>query len=185
MFWAAYQRLRPPALDGLVQQYETYGYPGTRLYAPDFAVPHRRIAIEIDGHEFHSDPEVFVNDRVRQRSLEMAGWRFIRFAGREAKNDPDRCVREAAELAVVLVAPNSPQQPSVLSRLVACIPPVRQTLSLVVGDLVSHTKYGVGVVIATDGVGARANATMDFTDYGLVRLMLIGSVPLTKLEPGS
>jgi DNA helicase-2/ATP-dependent DNA helicase PcrA len=54
-------------------------------------------------------------------------------------------------------------------------------LSLAVGDRVSHDKYGLGTVVATDGVGLRANATIDFGSAGTVRLMLIGGVPLQKL----
>jgi DNA helicase-2/ATP-dependent DNA helicase PcrA len=54
-------------------------------------------------------------------------------------------------------------------------------LSLDVGDRVSHDKYGLGTVVAADGVGPRATATIDFGTAGTVRLMLIGSVPLQKL----
>ena len=54
-------------------------------------------------------------------------------------------------------------------------------LSLNVGDRVNHDKYGLGTVVATDGVGPRATATIDFGTAGTVRLMLIGSVPLQKL----
>jgi DNA helicase-2/ATP-dependent DNA helicase PcrA len=55
------------------------------------------------------------------------------------------------------------------------------TISLDVGDRVSHDKYGLGTVIASDGVGPRATVTIDFGSAGTVRLMLIGGVPLTKL----
>ncbi|MDQ3405936.1 MAG: DNA helicase PcrA [Actinomycetota bacterium] len=54
-------------------------------------------------------------------------------------------------------------------------------LSLDVGDRVNHDKYGLGTVVATDGVGPRATATIDFGTAGTIRLMLIGSVPLVKL----
>ncbi|MFL6143929.1 MAG: DNA helicase PcrA [Labedaea sp.] len=54
-------------------------------------------------------------------------------------------------------------------------------LSLDVGDRVNHDKYGLGTVIATDGAGPRATATIDFGTNGTIRLMLIGSVPLVKL----
>ena len=54
-------------------------------------------------------------------------------------------------------------------------------LVLEVGDRVSHDKYGLGSVVATDGAGARATATIDFGTAGKVRLMLIGSVPMVKL----
>jgi DNA helicase-2/ATP-dependent DNA helicase PcrA len=55
------------------------------------------------------------------------------------------------------------------------------TLSLDVGDRVTHDKYGLGTVVATDGSGPRATATIDFGSAGKVRLMLIGGVPLAKL----
>jgi DNA helicase-2/ATP-dependent DNA helicase PcrA len=55
------------------------------------------------------------------------------------------------------------------------------SLSLAVGDRVNHDKYGLGTVVATEGAGPRANATIDFGSSGTVRLMLIGGVPLTKL----
>jgi ATP-dependent DNA helicase UvrD/PcrA len=54
-------------------------------------------------------------------------------------------------------------------------------LSLDVGDRVNHDKYGLGTVVATDGTGPRATATIDFGTTGTIRLMLIGSVPLVKL----
>ncbi|MFN2535209.1 MAG: UvrD-helicase domain-containing protein, partial [Pseudonocardiaceae bacterium] len=54
-------------------------------------------------------------------------------------------------------------------------------LALDVGDRVTHDKYGLGTVVATDGSGPRATATIDFGSSGTVRLMLIGGVPLVKL----
>ncbi|MBA8822718.1 DNA helicase-2/ATP-dependent DNA helicase PcrA [Saccharopolyspora lacisalsi] len=54
-------------------------------------------------------------------------------------------------------------------------------IKLAVGDRVNHDKYGLGTVLTTEGEGARATATIDFGASGTVRLMLIGSVPLTKL----
>jgi len=54
-------------------------------------------------------------------------------------------------------------------------------LALEVGDRVTHDKYGLGTVVATDGTGPRATATIDFGSSGTVRLMLIGGVPLVKL----
>jgi DNA helicase-2/ATP-dependent DNA helicase PcrA len=54
-------------------------------------------------------------------------------------------------------------------------------LKLEVGDRVNHDKYGLGTVVATDGSGPRATATIDFGSAGTVKLMLIGGVPLVKL----
>ncbi|MDQ4119505.1 MAG: UvrD-helicase domain-containing protein [Actinomycetota bacterium] len=55
------------------------------------------------------------------------------------------------------------------------------TISLDVGDRVNHDKYGLGTVVAADGVGQKATVTIDFGSNGTVRLMLIGGVPLQKL----
>ncbi len=54
-------------------------------------------------------------------------------------------------------------------------------LKLDVGDRVNHDKYGLGTVVATEGEGPRATATIDFGTSGTIRLMLIGSVPMVKL----
>ena len=54
-------------------------------------------------------------------------------------------------------------------------------MKLDVGDRVSHDKYGLGTVVATEGTGPRTTATIDFGAAGKVRLMLVGSVPMTKL----
>ncbi len=57
----------------------------------------------------------------------------------------------------------------------------KPALVLAVGDRVSHDKYGLGKVLAVDGVGPRTTATIDFGASGKVRLMLIGGVPMSKL----
>ncbi len=54
-------------------------------------------------------------------------------------------------------------------------------LQLAAGDRVVHDKYGLGTVMAVDGVGPRATATIDFGSAGKVRLMLIGGLPMEKL----
>jgi DNA helicase-2/ATP-dependent DNA helicase PcrA len=54
-------------------------------------------------------------------------------------------------------------------------------IRLEVGDRVSHDKYGLGTVVAAEGTGPKATATIDFGSSGTIRLMLIGSVPLVKL----
>ncbi|MER7077962.1 ATP-dependent DNA helicase PcrA [Saccharopolyspora kobensis] len=55
------------------------------------------------------------------------------------------------------------------------------SIKLAAGDRVTHDKYGLGTVLSTEGEGSRATATIDFGTAGTVRLMLIGSVPLTKI----
>lgn len=46
----------------------------------DFANPHLRIGIEMDGKDFH-DPE---KDKIRDEMLYRHGWRIFRISGREA-----------------------------------------------------------------------------------------------------
>lgn len=99
-FWETYTDLRPLALNGLVPQHKVPPY---RL---DFAIPNKKIGIEIDGYGFHSDKDTFLRDRQRQRALEMVGWRIIRFAGKEACDTPERCVTDAAKLVTVFQGAN-------------------------------------------------------------------------------
>lgn len=93
-FWAQHTTLKLPALTGLVPQHPVLG----GRYRLDFALPVRKVGIELDGYEYHSSKDAFVKDRARQRDLEAAGWRIIRFAGSEVHRDAARCVRQAAEL---------------------------------------------------------------------------------------
>lgn len=66
-------------------------------YRIDFADVDRKIAIELDGHAYHSDKEAFEKDRVRERELEEAGWRVLRFAGTEITRDVSKCVTDAVK----------------------------------------------------------------------------------------
>lgn len=93
VFWDAYRKMLPLSLDGLVAQH-TVG-----RYRLDFAIPQRRIGIEIDGLQYHSSQESIIKDRRRQRELEQQGWRVVRFAAKEVFDDADACVRQAAQWA--------------------------------------------------------------------------------------
>ncbi|MEM7287255.1 MAG: DUF559 domain-containing protein [Actinomycetota bacterium] len=50
-----------------------------RTYRLDFAFPHAKVAVEYDGEAFHSSPAQLRRDAARQRHLEDAGWRVLRF----------------------------------------------------------------------------------------------------------
>lgn len=91
-FWRSHQKLRQHALAGLVRQYKVGPY---RL---DFALPYKKVGIELDGHLTHSSPGAIADDRRRQRWLESQGWYIIRFGGQEVFVDADDCVRQAAYL---------------------------------------------------------------------------------------
>lgn len=100
MFWRQYVDMRPAFPEELVPQFEVFG----GRYRLDFALPGRKVAIELDGYEFHSTREQFTNDRKRQRELELDGWRVVRFSGSEVNADAAGCVRQAAQFATLLDA---------------------------------------------------------------------------------
>ncbi|MHB8245258.1 MAG: DUF559 domain-containing protein [Acidimicrobiales bacterium] len=56
----------------------------------DFAWPHHRVALELDGYRFHSGPGVFVADRQRGNEVELAGWKLLRTTPTEVRRDPRR-----------------------------------------------------------------------------------------------
>jgi very-short-patch-repair endonuclease len=96
MFWAAYRFNTPPRLYGLVPQFSVEG----GKYFIDFALPDQKIGVELDGFDHHSSTADIERDRKRQRYLEKAGWRIIRFGGAEVHRDPAKCVREVSDLVI-------------------------------------------------------------------------------------
>ncbi len=46
----------------------------------DFAWPHARLALEVDGFAYHSDPTRLRSDRHRDVQLQLLGWRLVRIA---------------------------------------------------------------------------------------------------------
>jgi very-short-patch-repair endonuclease len=57
-------------------------------YYVDIGFPDRKLAVEIDGREFHSGPAEFERDRWRQNDLVNAGWRVLRFTARMLQETP-------------------------------------------------------------------------------------------------
>ena len=79
--------LRRFGLPAPVLQHEVWD--GGRFVARvDAAYPDRRIAIEIDGYEFHSSPDAFQRDRARQNDLVRLGWRVLRFTAPDILRNP-------------------------------------------------------------------------------------------------
>jgi very-short-patch-repair endonuclease len=52
---------------------------GNCRYRIDLAYPEFKIAIEIDGWEYHSSRSAFDDDRSRANDLVVAGWQVLRF----------------------------------------------------------------------------------------------------------
>ena len=58
-----------------------------------------RIAIELDGHEFHERTREQVAYRnERDRSLQQAGWRVMHYSGAELVRDPMKVIQEVLDV---------------------------------------------------------------------------------------
>lgn len=53
---------------------------GRLIARVDFAYPHKKIAIEIDGYRWHSGRRRWELDGARQNELELLGWTVLRFS---------------------------------------------------------------------------------------------------------
>jgi very-short-patch-repair endonuclease len=69
---------------------------GRILAEIDFADPHLKIAIEVDGRAFHSDGRSFERDRERQNVISLKGWLILRFTWERLVNDPEGVIAEVA-----------------------------------------------------------------------------------------
>ena len=63
-------------------------------YVVDVAFLGTKVAVEIDGWAFHTDPEKFEKDRQRQNALILLGWQVLRFTWRDLTEAPDRVISE-------------------------------------------------------------------------------------------
>lgn len=99
MFWDAWQD-DGGAANSVKLEYQ-YVIPGTS-YRVDFANLEEKVAIELDGYEYHNSKDQFTKDRQRQREIEKTGWRFVRFSGSEVYRNAVKCFDEAASFIVNL-----------------------------------------------------------------------------------
>ena len=75
----------------------------------DFAWANRRVIVEIDGFEYHSDRAAFQEDRRRQNALVNAGWRVLRFTVADLLLRPEAVVAEVrAALRLPMPKINAP-----------------------------------------------------------------------------
>ncbi len=63
-------------------------------YKVDVAFPKQKVAIEVDGWAFHSDPEAFAKDRKRQNNIALLGWKVLRFTWLDLTEYPQRVIAE-------------------------------------------------------------------------------------------
>lgn len=67
-----------------------------RNYRIDYAIfgAEIKIAVELDGFEFHGTREAFSYDRLRQNDLQAAEWTILRFSYDSVRNETARCVEQ-------------------------------------------------------------------------------------------
>jgi DNA helicase II / ATP-dependent DNA helicase PcrA len=87
---------------------------------------------------------------------------------------------EREEPSAGLRGTSAPSLAHVAARPSAKSPGNRTVVNLEPGDRVTHDTFGLGTVVATDGAGERAVATVDFGAYGQKRLLL-RYAPVEKL----
>lgn len=78
-------------IEDAVREFEN-AVPG-RKYRLDIALPAKRLAIEVDGWEWHGKHKGdFIRDRERQNLLTLHGWRILRFTAGQIRKDVTGCV---------------------------------------------------------------------------------------------
>ena len=68
-------------------------------YEVDLFWPAQRLAVEIDGFQYHATRQAFERDRARGAALQAAGYRVVRFTWRQIVHDSHAVV---AQLALLL-----------------------------------------------------------------------------------
>lgn len=81
-----HQLLRDAGIGGWKANYRVGGY------RVDVGFAAQKVAIEVDGFAFHSDPDAFQIDRQRQNDLVLLGWQVLRFTWLDLTSYPDRVI---------------------------------------------------------------------------------------------
>jgi len=62
----------------------------------DMAYPELKLAVECDGHKYHTGEKNWSKDKYRQKRIEELGWKFERFQGWLIKKYPIACAGKIA-----------------------------------------------------------------------------------------
>ncbi|MCV7302645.1 hypothetical protein H7J93_23765 [Mycobacterium barrassiae] len=73
-------------------QYEIVDRDGRR-WRVDCAWPGRKVAVEYDGFDFHSDPEKFRRDRQKRAALQEIGWSVVSVVFDDVRRQPQDMLR--------------------------------------------------------------------------------------------
>jgi very-short-patch-repair endonuclease len=67
----------------------------------DFAWPHRRLAVEADGHRWHATSRQLQSDLARSRSIQASGWAHHRFGWSDVHERANATLHELCRLAAI------------------------------------------------------------------------------------
>jgi hypothetical protein len=71
---------------------------GGKRFVADFLWPEQRLIVETDGKHVHGHALAFERDRLRDRLLQLDGYRVIRFTYRQVEREPDAVVAAIGRL---------------------------------------------------------------------------------------
>jgi REase_MTES_1575 len=71
---------------------------GGRWYEADCLWREQQLVVELDGQAVHATSRAFERDRVRDRTLQVAGWRVVRITWRRLAEDPETVVADLRRL---------------------------------------------------------------------------------------
>jgi len=152
----------------------------------DGIFPHSRTLGEKDEIEEERRLAYVGLTRARQR-LYISRAEYRSTWGAPNYNPPSRFLDEIPEDVIEWRNQGRSSSPSLVSRTrTATTPPPRATgkksvaMELAVGERVSHDTFGLGTVVAVAGAGDKAEATINFGQYGEKRLLL-RYAPVEKL----
>ena len=80
--------LRSTGIRSWIPNYQLW-VDGALIAVLDVAVPHVKLAIEVDGMAYHVDPDRFQRDRTRQNAVVNLGWTVLRFTWSDLVDRPN------------------------------------------------------------------------------------------------
>lgn len=87
-----------------VFQFDVYSADGVWLARVDFAYPHLKLAIEVDGWSAHGTPGALQRDLTRQNRLILEGWTVLRFTWEDVVTRPKEVATAIAAALEALAA---------------------------------------------------------------------------------
>lgn len=176
------QTLGPEKAGYLFVQYPVVDIYGRHRFI-DFAIatPEGKIAIEIDGENYHNpkriSDEKYIDDLLKQNSLVFQGWKVYRWAHRQLEKTPDR-VRD--ELMTFMSGPLLEIDPNYLPQQTGRMIEYRdyQTDALDELDKVRSQGESIALLYHATGVGKTITAAADAKRIGGRTLFLVNALNL-------